>query len=91
MISGKIYNYKYVGNRSNWTLVFADYELDGNGNDFSGLNPTANSTSVKNLQKYGQLTSHGNPPALQYEAKNSGLHEFYADLITGAYSVKYIN
>ena len=53
--------------------------------------PTANSTSVKNLQKYGQLTSHGNPPALQYEAQNSGLHEFYADLITGAYSVKYLN
>jgi hypothetical protein len=87
---GKTYNYKYVGNRSNWALVFADYELDGNGKDFSGLNPTANSTSVKNLQKYGQLTSHGNPPALQYEAQNSGLHEFYADLITGAYSVKYL-
>ena len=42
------------------------------------------------MQKYGQLTSHGNPPALQYEAQNSGLHEFYADLITGAYSVKYL-
>ena len=36
------------------------------------------------------IRDSGNPPALQYEAQNSGLHEFYADLITGAYSVKYL-
>ena len=89
--SGKTYNYKYVGNLSNWSLVFADYELDGNGNDFSGSNPTAKNTSVKNMKVFGQLTSHGNPPALQFVPKESGFYEFYADLITGAYSVKFID
>ncbi len=91
LTSGKTYSYKYVGNSSNWSLVFADYELDGNGNDFSGSNPSAKNTSVKNMKIFGQLTSHGNPPALQFVPKESGFYEFYADLITGAYSVRSLN
>jgi hypothetical protein len=91
LTSGKTYNYKYVGNLSDWTLVFADYELDGNGSDFSGSNPSAKNTSVKNMKVFGQLTSHGNPPPLQFVPKESGFHEFYADLMTGAYSVQFID
>lgn len=91
LISGKTYNYKYVGNLSDWTLVFADYELDGYGSDFTGSNPSSKNPSVKNMKDFGQLTSHGNPPPLQFIAKESGLHEFYADLISGAYSVTFIN
>ncbi len=62
LISGKTYNYKYVGNLSDWTLVFADYELDGYGSDFTGSNLSSKNPSVKNMKDFGQLTSHGNPP-----------------------------
>ena len=71
-------------------MVFADYELDGYGTDFNGSNPYAENATVKELKLYGQLTSHGNPPALQFQSKHTGSHEFFADLNTGAYSVKYL-
>ena len=90
LIANKTYNYKYVGNLSNWSMVFADYELDGYGTDFNGSNPYAENATVKELKLYGQLTSHGNPPALQFQSKHTGSHEFFADLNTGAYSVKYL-
>ena len=43
------------------------------------------------MKVFGQLTSHRNPPALQFVPEKTGFHEFYADLITGAYSVKFID
>jgi len=40
------------------------------------------------LKRFGQLTSHGNPPALSFTPIHSGPYRFYADVITGAYNVK---
>ena len=37
--AGKTYNYKYVANRSPWAMVYADYELDCHGFDFTGRIP----------------------------------------------------
>jgi hypothetical protein len=85
--AGTSYSYKYVGNRSDWQLVFADYELDSYGTDFSGDNPTAGDPSQRQLRRHGQLTTHGNPPALTFTPIHSGPHRFFADVITGAYSV----
>ena len=84
---GVQYNYKYVANRSPWALVFADYELDCNGSDFAGHPVGFGDPSLRTLRRFGRLTSHGNPPALEYTAMHSGPYRFYADLTIGSYSV----
>jgi hypothetical protein len=87
--AGRRYEYKYVANRTDWLLVFADYELDGYGFAYDApLNPTPFDTSLEQLRQYGHLTTHGNPPALQFTPKQEGWHRFTADLVTGGYSVQ---
>ena len=88
LTAGETYTYKYVGNRTPWQMVFADYELDCHGTDFTGSHPSAGDVSVSSLKRFGQLTSHGNPPALSFTALHTGPYRFYADVITGGYSVK---
>ena len=88
LIAGKTYNYKYVANRSPWALVYADYELDCHGYDFSGSIPDASDPSKRSLKRFGQLTSHGNPPALEFTPTHSGQYRFYVDVVFGGYSVK---
>jgi hypothetical protein len=85
--AGTTYNYKYVANSSPWALVYADYELDCKGYNFSGSNPYSADPSLGSLKHYGQLTSHGNPPALEFTPTHSGCYRFYVDLIIGGYSV----
>ena len=86
--AGETYTYKYVANRTPWQMVFADYELDSHGTDFTGSHPTPGDVTVSSLKRFGQLTSHGNPPALSFTAIHTGPYRFYADVITGGYSVK---
>ena len=88
LVAGKTYSYKYVANRSPWALVYADYELDCHGYDFSGSIPDAADPSKRSLKRYGQLTSHGNPPALEFTATHTGQYRFYVDVVFGGYSVK---
>ena len=88
LTAGETYTYKFVGNRTPWQMVFADYELDCHGTDFTGSHPSPGDASVSSLKRYGQLTSHGNPPALSFTPIHTGPYRFYADVITGAYSVK---
>jgi hypothetical protein len=88
LLAGKTYSYKYVANRSPWALVYADYELDCHGYDFSGSIPDAADPSKRSLKRYGQLTSHGNPPALEFKATHTGQYRFYVDVVFGGYSVK---
>ena len=85
--AGTTYSYKFVANRSDWQMVFADYELDSYGTDFSGDNPSAGDPSQRQLKRHGQLTTHGNPPALSFTPIHTGPHRFFADVISGAYSV----
>ena len=82
------YEYKYTANNWGWLWVFADYELDDYGQDFSGRNPNTANSTIKDLKEYGQLTTHGNPPALEFTPKSSGCYTFAANLETGAYSVQ---
>ena len=84
------YEYKYVANKSNWNLVFADYELDGLGTDFKGDNKNSSSPTYISLKKDGQLTTHGNPPPLQFVPSKTGYYRFYADIIIGSYSVRQV-
>ena len=86
--AGTSYSYKYVANLSDWQMVFADYELDCYGTMFIGDNPIPSVASQRLLKRYGQLTTHGNPPALTFTPIHSGLHRFFADVISGAYSVE---
>jgi len=85
--AGETYTYKYLGNRTPWQMVFADYELDCYGTDFTGSQPSPGDVTVSSLKRFGQLTSHGNPPALSFTAIHTGPYRFFADVITGAYSV----
>ena len=85
--AGTTYSYKYVANQTDWQMVFADYELDGYGTDFCGTNPSAGDPTQASLRRYGQLTTHGNPPALSFTPIHSGPYRFWADVISGAYSV----
>lgn len=86
--AGREYEYKLVGNQSDWHLVFADYELDGYGMSYTGSqNPTPFDTTLNELKHFGHLTSHGNPPAIKFLPSKTGLHRFMVDLRTGAYSV----
>jgi hypothetical protein len=88
LTAGKTYNYKYVANRSPWAIVYADYELDCHGFDFTGSIPNAADPSQRSLKRFGQLTSHGNPPALEFTATHTGQYRFYVDIVFGGYSVK---
>lgn len=88
LVAGKTYNYKYVANRSPWAMVYADYELDCHGYDFVGSIPDAADPSKRNLKRFGQLTSHGNPPALEFTPTHTGQYRFYVDVVFGGYSVK---
>jgi hypothetical protein len=87
LTAGKTYNYKYVANRSPWAIVYADYELDCHGFDFTGSIPDAADPSKRSLKRFGQLTSHGNPPALEFTATHTGQYRFYIDIVFGGYSV----
>jgi len=87
--AGRSYEYKYVANRTDWLLVFADYELDGYGFAYDApLNPTPFDTRLDQLRRYGHLTTHGNPPALTFTPTQEGWHRFSVDLVTGGYSVQ---
>ena len=86
--AGKTYKYKYVANRSPWALVYADYELDCHGFDLAGSIPDAADPSKRTLKRFGQLTSHGNPPALEFTATHTGQYRFYVDIVFGGYSVR---
>ena len=88
LTAGITYNYKYVANRSPWALVYADYELDCYGFDFSGGNPEAADPSKRSLKRFGQLTSHGNPPALEFTPTHTGNYRFFVDVVHGGYSVR---
>ena len=90
-IRDRTYNYKYVGNLSDWTLVFADYELDGFGSDFYGNNDNVSNPTFKSLKRDGQLTTHGNPPPLEFIPNSTGYYKFKADIILGSYSVNAIS
>ena len=86
--SGQEYSFKFVANSSDWQLVFADYELDGYGMSLPApCNPKPWDSTLADLKKYGQLTTHGNPPPLSYSAKRDGWHRFFVDLHTGAYAI----
>lgn len=82
------YQYKYTANNWDWLWVFADYELDGYGQDFLGRNPHADNSTIEDLKEYGQLTTHGAPPSLEFTPKTNGCYTFAANLETGAYSVQ---
>lgn len=85
---GRTYEYKYVANRSDWMMVFADYELDGYGMRLDGAgHPSPLDTDLWALKQHGHLTTHGNPPPLRYVPTQTGLHRFVVDLRTGAYAV----
>ncbi|MGK7873985.1 MAG: hypothetical protein AB4426_11935 [Xenococcaceae cyanobacterium] len=86
--ANKQYTYKYTANNWGWTWAFADYELDGYGRDFSGGNPDPANSRIEDLKVYGQLTTHGNPPTLQFTPTSSGWYTFTVNLETGAYSVQ---
>lgn len=82
------YEYKYTANNWGWIWVFADYELDGYGQDFLSRNPDPTSSRIEDLKVYGQLTTHGDPPSLQFTPPSTGYYTFTANLETGAYSVQ---
>jgi hypothetical protein len=82
------YNYKYTANNWDWLWVFADYELDGYGDNFSSLNPDPLHSELEDLKTYGQLTTHGDPPTLKFTPANRGCYRFIANLETGAYAVE---
>ena len=57
-------------------MVYADYELDCHGYDFSGSIPDVADPSKRSLKRFGQLTSHGNPPPLEFTATHTGQYAF---------------
>ena len=82
------YQFKFVANRTNWLLVFADYEFDGFGMTYdTPQNPQPFDSQLATLKFHGQLTTHGNPPAISYVPKQTGWYRFSVDLNTGAYAV----
>lgn len=86
---GEEYNFKFVANRSEWQITFADYELDGYGSSLDEPNNSAPwDSNLQTLRRHGQLTTHGNPPALSFKASCSGWYRFLVDLQTGAYGVQ---
>ena len=85
---GEDYQFKFVANRSNWQIVFADYELDGYGMAYNTNNPDPYNSSLEDLRVYGQLTTHGNPPPIHFVPSISGMHRVMVDLWSGAYGIK---
>ena len=82
------YQFKFVGNQSNWQIVFADYELDGYGLAYKTNNPDPYNSRLEDLRIHGQLTTHGNPPPIHFVPSVSGLHRVMVDLWSGAYGIK---
>jgi hypothetical protein len=88
LVAGETYQFKFVANRTNWLLVFANYEFDGFGMCYDApMNPQPFDSQLAALKRFGHLTTHGNPPALTYKADESGYHRFAVDLNTGAFTV----
>lgn len=85
---GVDYQFKFVGNQSNWQIVFADYELDGYGLSYATNNPNPYSSSLEDLRTHGHLTTHGNPPPIHFVPSTSGPHVVMVDLWSGAYGIK---
>jgi hypothetical protein len=88
LIQGTDYQFKFVGNQSNWQIVFADYELDGYGLAYNTNNPDPYNSRLEDLRIHGHLTTHGNPPPIHFVPSVSGLHRVMVDLWTGAYGIK---
>jgi hypothetical protein len=88
MAQGIDYQFKLVGNQSNWQIVFADYELDGYGLAYNTNNPDPYNSRLEDLRIHGHLTTHGNPPPIHFVPSVSGLHRVMVDLWTGAYGIK---
>lgn len=88
LVKGVDYQFKFVGNQSNWQIVFADYELDGYGMSYTANNPDPYNSRLEDLRVYGHLTTHGNPPAISFIPSISGLHRVIVDLWSGAYGIK---
>ncbi|MGK7885494.1 MAG: hypothetical protein AB4057_12830, partial [Crocosphaera sp.] len=82
------YNYKYTANNWPWLWVFSDYELDEYGHDFLGSNPDPIHSRLEDLETYGQLTTHGDPPPLAFTPTTSGCYRFTTNLESGAYSLQ---
>lgn len=87
---GVDYQFKFVGNQSNWQIVFADYELDGYGLAYMTNNPDPYNSRLEDLRVHGHLTTHGNPPPLHFISPASGPFRIMVDLWTGAYGIKSI-
>jgi hypothetical protein len=90
LIEGAEYQFKFVGNQSNWQIVFADYELDGYGLNYATNNPDPYSSRLEDLRTHGHLTTHGNPPPIRFVPSVSGPHHVMVDLWSGAYGIKAI-
>jgi hypothetical protein len=87
---GVDYQFKLVGNQSNWQIVFADYELDGYGLSYNTNNPNPYNSKLEDLRIYGHLTTHGNPPPIHFVPTTSGSYLVMVDLWSGAYGIKAI-
>lgn len=85
---GVDYQFKFVGNRSNWQIVFADYELDGYGMSYKTNNPDPYNSRLEDLRNHGHLTTHGNPPPIHFIPSVSGMHRVMVDLWSGGYGIK---
>ena len=85
---GTQYEFKFVGNQTNWQIVFADYELDGYGLGYGTTNPDPYNSTLTDLRLYGQLTTHGNPPPIQFTPSMTAKHLVLVDLWSGAYGIK---
>lgn len=90
LTEGVEYQFKFVGNQSNWQIVFADYELDGYGLNYATNNPDPYSSRLEDLRTHGHLTTHGNPPPIRFVPSVSGPHHVMVDLWSGAYGIKAI-
>lgn len=87
LAEGTEYQFKFVGNQSNWQIVFADYELDGYGLTYNTNNPDPYNSRLEDLRVHGHLTTHGNPPPINFVPSVSRPHRIMVDLWTGAYGI----
>ena len=88
LAQGTEYHFKFIGNQSNWQIVFADYELDGYGLNYNTNNPDPYNSRLEDLRIHGHLTTHGNPHPIHFVPSVSGPHCVMVDLWSGAYGVK---
>lgn len=84
------YQFKFVGNQTNWQIVFADYELDGYGQSYTTNNPDPYNSKLSTLRDCGHLTTHGNPPPIQFTPSLTGSYLFMVDLWSGAYGFRLV-